>query len=110
MFKQLKLWKNIVTLNSKFVLIQATTYVVSVFCAIISPIALSYFISFVSSSEFSLALLWLGIDLAIKLLEQLSWHFNYSNFTPPSYKFKLYSTNCSAVFKKGYVKALYINL
>ena len=82
MFKQLKLWKNIVTLNSKFVLIQATTYVVSVFCAIISPIALSYFISFVSSSEFSLALLWLGIDLAIKLLEQLSWHFNYSNFTP----------------------------
>lgn len=81
MFKQLKLWKSIISLNTRNVITQVITSVVCVACALLSPIALSYFISFVSSAEFSLALLWLGIDLALKLLEQLSWHFNYSNFT-----------------------------
>ena len=81
MFKQLKLWKGIVRLNSKSVTIQVISYMVCMICALVGPLALSLFISFISSANFSLALLWLGIDLAIKILEHLSWHFNYSNFT-----------------------------
>ena len=81
MLKQFKLWKSLVKINSKNLTIQAISYGVCLICALVSPVALSFFISYISSAEFTLALLWLGIDLAIKLLEQLSWHFNYSNFT-----------------------------
>ena len=81
MFKQLKLWKGIVRLNSKNVTVQTISYVICLLCALVGPLALSLFISYVSSSNFTLALLWLGIDVAIKILEHLSWHFNYSNYT-----------------------------
>ncbi len=81
MFKQLKLWMGIVQLNSKNITIQIISYLICIICALVGPLALSLFISSISSANFSLALLWLGIDVAIKILEQLSWHFNYSNFT-----------------------------
>ena len=81
MFKQFKEWKRIVILNPRSVTIQVVTCIVSVVCALLSPLALSHFISYISSGVFNLAFLWLAIDLALKLLEQLSWHFNYSNYT-----------------------------
>ena len=81
MFKQLKLWKGVVVLNKRSVIGQLISCLICVVCALVGPIALSFFIGYVSNGEFSGALLWLGIDLSLKVLEQLSWHFNYSNFT-----------------------------
>ncbi len=101
MFKQLKLWKKIITVNKRSVVNQSISYLVCVVCALVSPIALSHFIGLVSNGEFSGALLWLGIDLALKILEQLSWHFNYSNFTSliaPTYmKLQAKMTECALV-------------
>ena len=107
MIKQLRLWKNIVVLNKRSVVSQSISCLICVICALVCPIALSCFISYVSNGEFSGALLWLGIDLSLKILEQLSWHFNYSNFTglvAPTYmKLQNKVTECSlsSISKEG---------
>lgn len=80
MLKHLKSWKSLIRVNSRSIIVSSVTSLICVVCSLVSPIALSYFIGLVSEHAFTLALVWLGIDLMLKLLEQLSWHFNYSNF------------------------------
>lgn len=80
MLKQLKAWRSLIRVNAKSIFVSTITSVICVACSLTSPIALSNFIGQISEHSFTLALIWLGIDLMLKLLEQLSWHFNYSNF------------------------------
>ena len=81
MLKLLKKWKSLTIIPRKELIVGIITNVICVFCAVVEPIALSSFVSNATIHATGLALLWLAINLGVVIMEHISWHINYSNYT-----------------------------
>ena len=89
MLKLLKKWKSLTIIPRKELIVGIITNVICLFCAVVEPIALSSFISNATIHATGLALLWLAINLGVVIIEHISWHINYGNYTyliSPTYK------------------------
>lgn len=55
--------------------------VIILICSIVEPIALSSFIESASIHSTTLAVIWVFINLGLVIIEHISWHINYANYT-----------------------------
>lgn len=101
MINILKEWKKLIVIEGVPCKLSILTNIVILICGITEPIALSSFIGNASVHNSTLALIWLGINLGLIIMEHIAWHINYTNYTKlisPTY-INLQNKLTSAVLK-----------
>lgn len=81
MKKLLQNWKKLCIVEGNVLAVSILTQVVIIICSIVEPVALSSFIESASIHSTALAVIWLFINLGLVIIEHISWHINYSNYT-----------------------------
>ncbi len=81
MKKLLQNWKKLCTVEGNVLAVSILTQVVIIICSIVEPVALSSFIECATIHSTALAVIWLFINLGLVIIEHISWHINYSNYT-----------------------------
>lgn len=81
MINILKEWKKLIAIEGVSCKLSILTNIVILICGITEPIALSSFIGNASVHNSTLALIWLGINLGLIIMEHIAWHINYTNYT-----------------------------
>lgn len=77
----LRSWRKLCIVGKSELLISIFTQVIILICSIVEPIALSSFIESASIRSSALAIIWVFINLGLIIIEHISWHINYANYT-----------------------------
>lgn len=74
-------WKKLCIVRKSELLVSIFSQVIILICSIVEPIALSSFIESASIHSTALAVIWVFINLGLVIIEHISWHINYANYT-----------------------------